>query len=55
MKNIVKIEEHLYECKNHTVRIEYRTFISDFVYEVKTKSQLTKREKEFPKTQIFHF
>lgn len=55
MKNIVKIEEHLFENKNHTVRIEYRVFISEFGYRVKTKSQLTKSEREFPKTQIFHF
>lgn len=55
MKNIVKIEEHLFENKNHTVRFEYRIFTETFVYDVKTKSQLTKREKEFPKTRIFHF
>lgn len=55
MKNIVKIEEHLFENKNHTVRIEYRVFYEPFIYSAKSKSQLTKKEKEFPKTQIFHF
>lgn len=55
MKNITKIEEHLYENRNHTVRIEYHIFNEAFVYNVKTKSQLTKREKEFPKIQKFHF
>lgn len=55
MKSIIKIEEHLFENKNHTVRIEYRVFREPFVYKSKTKSQLTKAEKEFPKTQIFHF
>lgn len=55
MANIIKIEEHLYENKNHTVRIVYRVFRDAFVYVEKTKAQLTKNEKEFPKTQIFHF
>lgn len=55
MMNITKIEEHFYENKNHTVRIEYRVFRGSCVYTTKTKSQLTKNEKEFPKTQIFHF
>ncbi len=57
MKNILKIEEHLFENKNHTVRIEYRIFFENdpFCYNIKTKSQLSKREREFPKKQIFHF
>ena len=55
MKNILNIEEHLFENKNHIVRIEYRIFVEPFVYNTKTKSQLNKREKNFPKTQIFHF
>lgn len=55
MTKIIKIEEHLYENKNHTVRVEYRVFKDAFVYVEKTKSQLTRKEREFPKTQIFHF
>ena len=55
MKNIFKIEEHLFENKNHTVRIEYRIFVEPFVYNTKTKSQLNQHERNFPKTQIFHF
>lgn len=49
------IEEHLYEGKNHTVKTEYRVYKNDFVYEVKTKSQLTKAEKQAEKKRVFHF
>lgn len=55
MKNIFKIEEHLFEDKNHKVRTEYRIFVEPLVYKTKTKSQLNQQEKNFPKTQIFHF
>lgn len=51
----MKIEEHLFENKNHTVRIEYHVYKTPFVYEIKAKSQLTKAEKEANKKQIFHF
>ncbi len=54
MRNITRIEEHLYEGKNHEVGIQYMVF-DGMVYEIKSKSQLTKAEREFPKTQIFHF
>lgn len=57
---IIKIEKHLYENKNHTVREEYRVFRENnaFMYRVKTRSELTKKEKEtFKETgkTIFHF
>lgn len=59
--NLVRIEEHLYENKNHTVRKVYRiyrdsSFVNDsLVYNEKSASQLTKAEKAFPKKTIFHF
>lgn len=43
---IIAIERHLFENKNHTVREEYRVFREPHVYNAKTKSQLTKKEKE---------
>lgn len=52
------IEKHLYENKNHTVRTEYQVYYEPRIYNIKTPSQLTKREKvafkEIGKT-IFHF
>lgn len=54
---ITKIEKHYFENKNHTVREEYKIY-SGLLYEIKTKSQLTKGEKEFYKNnpkQVFHF
>lgn len=49
---IHKIEKHLYERANHTVREMYRVFRYENVqiYNEKTPSQLTKREKEAFKT-----
>lgn len=58
---ITKIEEHLYENKNGTVRTVYRVFGFDDirVYEEKSKSQLTKTEKEWMNkngiAMVFHF
>lgn len=58
MKNITMIEEHLYENKNGTIRTEYRIY-NGLVYEIKTKSQLTKAEKEWLQkngiAEVFHF
>ena len=58
--DIMKIEKHLYERANHTVREVYRVFRykDAMLYNEKTPSQLTKREKEAFKTlgkSIFHF
>ena len=59
MKKIVNIEEHVYETPNHGIRTEYLVFRDEFVYTTKTKSQLTKTEKEWLKNNgigmIFHF
>lgn len=57
---IHKIEKHLYERANHTVREMYRVFRYENVqiYNEKTPSQLTKREKEAFKTvgkTVYHF
>lgn len=57
---IHKIEKHLYERANHTVREMYRVFRYENVqiYNEKTPSQLTKREKEACKTvgkTVYHF
>lgn len=49
------IEQHFYEGKNHTVKIEYRVYKNDFTYTVKTRSQLTKTEKSAPKKLVYHF
>ena len=58
MKNITMIEKHLYENKNGTVQIEYRVF-DRLVFEIKTKSQLTKIEKDWinknKAVEVFHF
>lgn len=56
-QDIIKIEKHLYEKKNYKVRIEYHIFrySNNGSYTIKTKSQLTKNEKEFGCKQIFHF
>ena len=43
---IIGIEKHLFENENHTVREEYRVYRKPFVYNAKTKSQLTKKEVE---------
>lgn len=54
---ITKIEKHYYENKNHTVRNEFKIYSGTF-YEIKTKSELNKGEKEFYKDngkQVFHF
>ena len=54
--NIVKIEKHLFENKNHTVRVEYRVFREAFTYE--SKSKLNVNETRFYRdngTQVFHF
>jgi len=57
--NIFRIEEHLYENKNHTIRQEYKVFHEPSVYDLKTKSQLTKTEKDWMNTNgiamVFHF
>ena len=55
---IIGIEKHLFENENHTVREEYRVYRQPFVYNAKTKSQLTKKEVEAYKKigkDIFHF
>lgn len=57
---IHKIEKHLYERSNHTVREMYRVFCYEdaLMYNEKTPSQLTKREKEAFKTAgktVYHF
>lgn len=55
---IIGIEKHLFENENHTVREEYRVYRKPFVYNAKTKSQLTKKEVEAYKKigkDIFHF
>jgi len=58
MKNITMIEEHLYENKNGTISAEYRVY-DGLVYEIKTKSQLNKTEKEWLQkngiAEVFHF
>lgn len=58
MKNITMIEEHLYENKNGSIRTEYRIY-KGLVYSIKTKSQLTKTEKEWLQkngiAEVFHF
>lgn len=54
----IGIEKHLFENENHTVREEYRVYRKPFVYNAKTKSQLTKKEVEAYKKigkDIFHF
>lgn len=57
-REVIAIEKHLYENKNHTVRTEYQVYYEPRIYNIKTPSQLTKREKvafkEIGKT-IFHF
>ena len=55
---IIGIDKHLFENENHTVREEYRVYRKPFVYNAKTKSQLTKKEVEAYKKigkDIFHF
>lgn len=55
---IIGIEKHLFENENHTVREEYIVYRKPFVYNAKTKSQLTKKEVEAYKKigkDIFHF
>lgn len=57
---IHKIEKHLYERVNHTVREVYRVFRYEDVltYNEKTPSQLTEREREAFKTvgkTVYHF
>lgn len=58
MRNITRIEKHFYENKNSTVNIEYRVF-DRLVSEIKTKSQLTRIEKDWINkngvVEIFHF
>ena len=56
MENISKIEKHLYENKDSTVRSEYRVYKDPFVYDVKTR--LNREEQRIYKEngkQIFHF
>ena len=57
-REVLAIEKHLYENKNHTVRTDYQVYYEPRIYNIKTPSQLTKREKvafkEIGKT-IFHF
>ena len=57
-REVIAIEKHLYENKDHTVRTEYQVYYEPRIYNIKTPSQLTKREKvafkEIGKT-IFHF
>ena len=60
MKSITRIERHLYERPNHTVREVYRIFREGdpFCYTEKYFSELTKREREALKTvkkDVFHF
>ena len=58
MKNITRIEKHLYENKNGSIRLEYRVY-DRLVFEIKTKSQLNKAEKEWLQkngaVDVFHF
>lgn len=56
-QDIIRIEKHLFEKKNHNVRIEYRIFrySNKGSYIIKTKSQLTETEKAFECEQHFHF
>ena len=44
-REVIAIEKHLYENKNHTVRTEYQVYYEPRIYNIKTPSQLTKREK----------
>lgn len=58
MNDIIKIEKHLFENKNHTVRIEYRVFRISNKGAYNTKSKLNVIEQKFYRDngqQIFHF
>jgi len=59
MKEIINIEEHVFETKSNGIRTEYRVFRDPFVYNIKTKSQLTEKEAEWLNKNgigmIFHF
>ena len=48
-----KIEQHLYEKKNHQVKIEYHCYIDGFTYTIKTKLPQSAEKQEVK--QIFHF
>lgn len=48
-----KIEQHLYEGKNHKVRIEYYCYINAFTYDIKERKP--KGIEKEGMIQIFHF
>ena len=44
---ILKIEQHLFENKNHTVRTEYRVWREGYKGAYNTKTSLTPAERNF--------
>lgn len=58
-RRLNRIEIHRKEGQNNKVKTEYRIYINSVTYTTKTKSQLTKSEKEFMKNnkvkEVFHF
>ncbi len=42
-REVIAIEKHLYENKDHTVRTEYQVYYEPHIYNIKTPSQLTKK------------
>ena len=58
MNDIIKIEKHLFENKNHTVRVEYRVFRNSYNGAYNAKNKLNVVEQRFYRDngkQVFHF
>lgn len=58
MIDIIKVEKHLFENKNHTVREEYRVFRNSLKGAYVTKSKINSVEQRFYRDYgktIFHF